>query len=281
VTLASTNNEVRSALASASGEFTFSNVAPGAYTIVAKGSRFLSPIGAVSWATVEVLADGQSEPQVMLSLQPSLTVSGRIAFTGRTPPPDARDVRVTLVPMLAGGQVSLATTPARVDAAGRFTIAGVTPARYRLQASLPGRADWMPASATIGGRDALEVPIDLKQGLDGAVVTFTDEPAELSGVVRDAAGKPMARQTVVLFTTDRTLWAPMSRRIRATVTAADGRFLFRMVPPGEYGLTPAADIEDGEWFDPTLLERLIPSATRVTVASSDKKTVDLADRRSY
>jgi hypothetical protein len=183
--------------------------------------------------------------------------------------------------MLTGGQVSLATAPARVDAAGRFTIAGVTAARYRLQASLPGRAGWMLSSAAISGRDALDTPIDLKQSVDGAVVTFTDEPAEISGIVRDANGRPIARQTVVLFTTDRTLWAPYSRRLRAAVTAADGRFLFRMVPPGEYGVSSAAEVEDGEWFDPRLLERLSVAATKVGVAAGEKKSVDIPAPSSY
>jgi len=281
VTLSRDNNEARSTLATGKGEFTFSNVAPGAYTIVAKGSRLLSPGAPVSWATVEVLADGQSEPQVMLSLQSSLTVSGRISFAGRTPPPDATDVRVTLVPMLTGGQVSLATAPARVDASGRFTITGVTAARYRLQANLPGRGDWMLSSAAIGGRDALDMPIDLKQSVDGAVVTFTDEPGEISGIVRDGTGKPIARQTVVLFTTDRTLWAPYSRRLRATVTAADGRFVFRMVPPGEYGASSAAEIDEGEWFDPRLLERLTQTATPFTLAQGEKKSVVIRGPVSY
>ena len=172
--------------------------------------------------------------------------------------------------------MSLATAPARVDAAGRFTITGITAARYRVQASISGPSGWMLASSVASGRDVLDTPLDLRQGVDGVVVTFTDRPAELSGVVRDSAGKPISAYTVILFAAERTLWTPMSRRIRAVPSATDGSFLFRMVAPGEYWLAAVADVDDGEWYDPVLLERLLTSsAVKTTISEDEKKTLDV------
>jgi hypothetical protein len=134
----------------------------------------------------------------------------------------------------------------------------------------------MLASSVVSGRDVLDTPLDLRQSVDGAVVTFTDRPGELSGVVRDSAGKPMSAQTVILFAAERTLWTPTSRRIRAVPSTADGRFLFRMVAPGEYWLAAVADVDDGEWYDAVLLERLLTgAAVKTTISEGEKKTQDL------
>jgi hypothetical protein len=59
------------------------------------------------------------------------------------------------------------------------------------------------------------------------------------------------------------------------MSAADGSFLFRMVPPGEYGLAAVADVEDGEWYDPVLVERLLTSAVKAMISEGERKTFDV------
>jgi carboxypeptidase family protein len=276
VILSGNSNESRTTSVTAKGEFSFLTVPPGAYTIIAKGTRGPTANASMFWATTELVVDGQSQQEIALSLQPGLTVSGRVVFDGRTPPPDPSRIRVTLLPVLSAGQVSLGTAAVVVDAGGRFTITGITAARYRVQASISGPSGWMLASSVVSGRDVLDTPLDLRQSVDGAVVTFTDRPGELSGVVRDSAGKPMSAHTVILFAPERMLWTPMSRRIRAVPSTADGRFLFRMVAPGEYWLAAVADVDDGEWYNPVLLERLLTGpAVKTTISEGEKKTLDV------
>ena len=276
VILSSNGSETRTTSVTAKGEFSFANVPPGAYTLIAKGTRGPFVGAPIVWATTELVVEGQSEAEVALLLQPGLTVSGRVGFEGRTPPPDPSRVRVRLLPVLSAGQVSLGTAPAVVDAAGRFTITGITAAKYRVQANISGPSGWMLATSVVSGRDVLDTPLDLRQSVDGAVVTFTDRPGELSGVVRDSSGKPIAAHTVSLFAAERSLWTPGSRRIRAVPSATDGTFLFRMVPPGEYWIAAVADVDDGEWYDPVLLEHLATSsAVKTTILEGGKKTLDV------
>jgi uncharacterized protein (DUF2141 family) len=272
VVLSETNSEARRTLATGKGEFSFANVPPGSYLVIAKaqsGSNIL-------WASTDVVVDGQSRPEVSLSLQSGLTVSGRVAFDGRSAIPTASRLRVMLVPLLSGGRVSLASAPARVDGNGRFSITGVTAGRYRLQAAIDGPSGWMLSSSTVNGRDVLDTPIDLRQSIDGALVTFSDRPAELSGIVRDAAGRPSVTDTVIVFPADRTLWTPRARRIRAERVVADGTFQFRRLAAGDYYVAAAADVDEYEWFDPGLLEQLATSfAVKIAIGEGEKKIVDL------
>ena len=55
----------------------------------------------------------------------------------------------------------------------------------------------------------------------------------------------------------------------------DGRFTFRMIPPGEYRLASFLDAEPGSWFDPAFLEQLSSSSVRLSIAEGEKKVQDL------
>jgi hypothetical protein len=278
VILSDGNSESRRTPVTSKGEFSFANVPPGSYIVVAKAAQSGSSI---FWAATDVVVDGQSEPEVALSMQPGLTVSGRVAFEGRMAIPNPSRLLVSLVPLLAGAQISIASAPARVDANGRFSITGATAGKYRLQATIDGPSGWMLSSATVNGRDVLDAPVDLRQSVDGAVVTFSDRPAQLSGSVRDASDQPSATDTVILFPADRTLWTPRSRRIRAERSAADGRFQFRLLPAGDYYVAAATDVDEYEWYDAAFLERLAAgSAVKIVIGEGEKKPLDVIGQPS-
>ena len=57
------------------------------------------------WATADVTVDGRNVSNVVLTLQPGMSVSGRIVFEGTTlpPPADLTRLRVTLAPVVTPG----------------------------------------------------------------------------------------------------------------------------------------------------------------------------------
>ena len=169
--------------------------------------------------------------------------------------------------------VSIATGRMNIDADGRFTLTGVTAGRYRLVVNVP--APWIARSSIVGGQDTLDVPVDIRSSVSGAVVTFTDRASELSGTIAGAGPGGAPDYTLILFPENRAQWVSPSRRIMTARTANDGTFSFRNVPPGEYRLAAVQDVEPGEWFDPAFLQRLLPSAMTVAIAEGEKKVQDI------
>jgi uncharacterized protein (DUF2141 family) len=271
VILSDTNSESRITSVQPKGEFSFANVPPGSYTVIARAPQSSS----IYWATADVVVDGQTQPDVALSMQAGMALSGRVAFDGQAVPNYSR-IQVSLVPLLTGTQVSLATPPARVDNNGRFSITGITAGKYRLQATIDGSPGWMVRTLAANGRDVLDTALDIRQSIDGVVLTFSDRVAELSGTVHDTTGRSSVGDTVILFPADRTLWTPRSRWIRAEQSSTDGSFQFRVLPAGEYFVAAISDIDDYAWYDPVLLDRLAAtSALKIAIGEGEKKVVDV------
>ena len=130
-------------------------------------------------------------------------------------------------------------------------------------------------SAVFNGRDALDTPLELRQSVSDALLTFSDRPAELSGSLQDPAGRPAPDYYVIVFSSDRTHWTPQSRRVRAMRPSAEGRFTVRNLPAGDYLIAAVTDIEDGEWGDPGVLQQLSTVSMKLTLAEGEKKSQDI------
>ena len=227
------------------------------------------------WATADVTVDGRNVSNVVLTLQPGMSVSGRTVFEGTAQPPtDLTRLRVTLAPVVAPGSPGeIASTAAgRVDAEGRFTFASVVPGRYRLTGAGAGTG-WSLGSSTVEGQDSLDFPIEVKpnQSINGAVITFVDRQSELTGTIVNERAQPVPDYTLIVYPADQRFWTPQSRRIQSARPATDGRFTFRNLPAGDYRLVPVYDPEPGSWFDPAFLLQLETASVRVTIAEGEKK----------
>jgi len=173
------------ARAAQDGRFTFRNVIPGQYSVVARGQmRVVDPAapeqevavaGArgggrggrgqggpppqILWAMADVAVDGTDQSGINLQLQTGMTVSGRIAFDGQgAPPSDLTRLRVNLVTVGAPA-VDFGNIPAAsVDASGRFTLQGVPPGRYSLRGTGQGGGAGAGGAGRGGGAGAATTP---------------------------------------------------------------------------------------------------------------------------
>ncbi len=144
----------------------------------------------------DIVIDGQSQPDVALSMQSGLTVSGRVAFDGRTAVPNSSRIRVTLLPSALRGPGN----PGHHSRSRGCHRPLCDHRGHRGQVPAAGhhrRIVGLDAQLVDGerARRVLDFPLDVRQSLDGAVVTFSDRPAELSGIVRNGSGKPISAET--------------------------------------------------------------------------------------
>ena len=102
-------------------------------------------------------------------------------------------------------------------------------------------------------------------------MNFTDRQAQLDGKVQNASGAPVPDVFVILFAADPDGWYAQSRRIRSLRPSTDGTYSFKSLPSGDYLVAAVDDVEPGEWFDPAFLQRLLPAATKITIAEGEKK----------
>lgn len=282
-------DSLRSGGVAPDGGFSFANVPPGQYTVLARAARAIErPDGSaagpplVVWASAQIAVDGEHITGLSLSLEPGLTISGQVRFEGAAlkPPADLKAIRVSAAPADVRGSVAFAPAAVTVGPDGRFSIAGVTPGRYRLTASFPGSGrpgGWLLKSVMASGQDSLDAPFTLapNQHVLDATITFTDRLAQVSGMIRDAAGRAATDYTVVLFPADPSLWVPQARRIQGVRPAADGAYLVRNLPAGDYLVAAVDDVEPGEWFDPAFLQRLVRAGVRVPIADGEQKVHDV------
>lgn len=131
---------------------------------------------------------------------------------------------------------------------------------------------------TIAGKEVLDSELRIEESADEAVITFSDRASELSGVVRHASGQPSTEHHMVVFSPDQGTWFLHSRRVAAVRPSTDGRYSIRNLPPGEYLVVLAADLEPNEWFDREMLRTLAATAMRITMGEHETKTLDLTSK---
>lgn len=276
------------------GVFTFREVLPASYVLTAQvfladadgpgtGGAQPGPPRLALWSMLPVDVDGHDIPDLTLALQPTTTLSGRVVAAGAAPETVRLDqLTVRLVAVVANGQVNVSGAPATADLSGRFRITGVTPGRYRVDIGpaggrLGGPSGVWLASAMVNGVNAADLPVELgATDVSDVALTVTAERTQLSGTLRDRSGRVLPGFSIVAFSMDRSSWMPQSRRTASARVGSDGTFKLADLPPGEYYVAAAADVENGQWFDPDFLAQLASAPLlRLSLAPGEKRVVEL------
>jgi protocatechuate 3,4-dioxygenase beta subunit len=289
--------EVAQTVTTEQGQFTLLAVPPGAYVIrvlrvprpaptnpmqgpngpmlTAPRPPPAAPTEPTLYAQMPIAVSDADLAGLSVPLRIGPRVSGRVEFDGTPSNPSApRTPQITVNLMPADGRfVSGGLMPAVANADGQFTTMSVPPGRYLITASAPG---WILKSATVNGRDASEIPIDLETNdIGGVTLTLFNRPAQLSGTVHDARGNPDEAASVLLFPADYRSWIQEgmnNRRLRATRSAANGRFSMGGLVPGDYLLIA---VNDAVTDRPEGIEAVASLAVRISLSESTNQTHDL------
>ena len=274
------------------GQFTLNNVAPGEYTLQARGMQitttseggdrmvFVARVGgggdgATEFGSTPLSVTGDDVSNVMLVTSKGTTVSGRLVFEGGKPANTA-PVRVSAVATDADGPMGMAGGSASLTAEGTFEMKGMMgPRLFRVNGLPPG---WVLKSVTVNGTDVTDDGIDIKgnEPVTGMEIVVSPKGTEVNGGVTGSDSRPATDYTLVLFSEDEDKWkAPMTRHVTGVRPNHEGRFQVKNMPPGNYYAVAIEYIPQGDWNDPEVLDRLKSRATRLRLDEGAVKTLDL------
>jgi hypothetical protein len=135
---------------------------------------------------------------------------------------------------------------------------------------------WVVKGISVAGADVSDIPIEIGAAdISNLTITYTDQPARLTGIVRDASGAADATATVVVFPPDRKAWGwPNGLHTKSANASSTGAFGVTL-PPGDYEVAAVPDEWQSGWQDPSFLERLLPLATRIQLKEAETRLEDL------
>src|SRR5262249_40979033 len=152
----------------------------------------------------------------------------------------------------------------------------VMPGHYQAMVlALPN--GWRVGSVIAGGIDISDTGFDVRPGenIQDLTIRLTDRATEISRAVRDRSGRALTELLVVASPTARALWSS-PRRVRPPISVdKNGTYRIQNLPPGEYFLALATDVEEEDLGDSRVLEALASGAVKVTVVEGDRKTQNL------
>jgi hypothetical protein len=298
------------------GRFDFANVPPGQYVLEVTfrpGQRGGGPTGAALgfiggrgatmtppppppqrvggppmdpaldplWAMEPISVGDRDVTGLVVPLNRSLVVSGRVVYSGAAPQPNPQTLQRPIIRIQAvegGGQAR--TYGGGIQPDGTFEIRGILPGRYVLSAALtlPG---W-PTLRSIGSPDGelTDTTLNLESGdLTNLVITITDTPptsveVRVQPVPKDDTDAVWIR----VFTADRRLWQEpfaATRRFRPAMRAsATGVVTISGLSPGEYLVATATENTTG-WMTRDVLEKISGVAERFRLSESEKLVVEV------
>jgi protocatechuate 3,4-dioxygenase beta subunit len=271
-------NSTRVSSVGADGKFVAASLSPDTYTVMVEtsGSPGVPPL----WALADVTLIPGEAASLTLTLQPALSMTGRVIFQGTALPPPA-DLSTVALRLRTLGPASVSTTQ-QIDAAGSVTIGGIVPGRYAIAGSVPGagiapgKPRWSVRSVMLGDRDVTDLPFDITgSGMPELTVTFTDLVSELSGSLTTASGQPAIDAFIVIMPADRERWFTLTRRITSTRPDRSGRYVFHGLPAGDYRIAVTTDDVSAELNDANALAQLAAQSAPVTMTTGEKRVLDL------
>jgi hypothetical protein len=184
---------------------------------------------------------------------------------------------VRLAPLQTGaGRAGGAFAQTTMNPNGSFVSTSYLPGRYTVVAMTWPALKWIVKGMSVAGTDVSDMPVEIGTAdLTNLTITYTDQPAHLAGIVRDASGAVDSSATVVVFPPDRRAWGwPNGVHTRSAHASSTGAFTLTLAP-GDYEVAAVPDEWQSGWQDPEFLLRLFPLATHIQLKDGDTHTEDL------
>jgi len=247
------------------------------------------------FGTTKVTVVSGGEQAVAITVGRGAVATGRVIFEGNTPPPAS--IGKAHVPLFSEtGQCRAGE--AMISPDWTFKVEGLSGTCLQPPGQMFGR--WNVKAVMINGDDVSNAPFTFQpdQQLRNVQVIVTDKRSELVFHVTDDSGQSTPDYVVAVYPVENARWPMFSRYfvgpIVTSITSTQGRPTATntaIVPsaastprresmsglrPGDYYVVAVDDMEQEDYRDPVVLEKLRSSAVRVTMADG---TVDVSLRR--
>ena len=272
------------------GEFELRNVPPGPYVLqaiaaaatpVAAGEAVvrISALALQPNARLPIEVSNSDINGVSLQLTAGVSIAGRIRVDGMplSTMPGWENVRVPLKPTVdssfAPNLQPAQPVTQRPSADGTFTVDGVSPGEFLVGPVTGMTPGFYVKEARFNQANVLGQPLRFFAGAAGTLeIVLSSKAGNINGTTVDASMRGAAGAQVVLV--------PERERKRTDLyktaaSDANGRFLFRSVPPGDYRLFGWEALESYAYFDQELLRRVESQGVPVHVSESAGSNVTL------
>jgi hypothetical protein len=280
------------------GRFTFADVPPGSYYLVAQHGRDVegrSPRDANTYSGLtQLTTDGRRAAETTIDIEPGFEIAGSVQFAPRKGSAAPAMSEVMIAALAADLRTRRLTASdlqlVKAGADGKFEMRGVPGGRYYLSATARGddKTYWTPTSALMADGSPIANPIEIGPGhvTSGIAVTLVDAPNRLVGVVKTASDEPVADQMLVAFPADPASWPPNEPTVtprfddyhwRYSMTFSDsrGRYVFSGLVAGDYIVAPVDGLPRSTRVTRPLVEQLAQVGTRVSIAADGRTEADV------
>lgn len=246
--------------------FEFHNVPPGAYDL----SVHLFYDGKPHGAEQRLEVGTTNISGIVLIVGGGISIPGRVRIEGGI----SSNLERLTVALLPDSEDELISGNGEVKPNGKFNIEDVQPGRYTLHVwGLP--KNMYVKSVHFGSQDVTRsgFTIAAEKGAAPFEILLNNGPAEVTGVVADAEGKPAQGSTVALVPDPP--GSGRDERYATSRTDQYGRFTLKGVVPGKYNAYAWDVIEVDAYQDPDFLKKFDGRSTKIELQERDSKTLNL------
>jgi hypothetical protein len=228
------------------------------------------------FAAMPLKVDGDEIADLQLALSRGGRIHGRVLVDGQPPPP-GRFIGIRAEPTGPESLSAGVNSGAIVRADGTFEIMGVT-GEFVLRVSDDTHGVTL-SRVKSDDSDITDTGLAVEPGKDvnNIEVILTTRPTEIAG--RVIAGDRTGHDGcwVIVFSQEVQRWSwPATRYVAAARVGSQDTFRLRGLPSGAYFAAAVSEVEEGQWFDPDYLRRLVRQAKSFELREDDRKIFDLS-----
>ena len=246
--------------------FNWSQLPPGSYTLTAQAEA-----GGRRYSGMQKIEVGPGGVQdLVIALEPGVDLSGAVSVEG----PDAAKHPASFVNLISGDGVRLNGPPLRanVDKDGRFTITGVPPGVWDINAG-PIPPGGYIKSMYLGDQDVLTEEMVIRPSTAAPLkIVLGTQAASLSGEV--AAGDAPPRATVLAAPDGK--FRHVLSFYRYAAADGDGHFQIKGLTPGSYKLFAFEEFDPQSIQDPEFLGPFEQAGVPVTLREGENPAQKLS-----